>query len=136
MNATTARNAALALALAAAAGCSDAPSGPSPGSLSVRTATATTARAVLLRVTGAPVAAIAAPPAGAYTVYFDSTHADTVLIVVIAARGSTLGAGALAVLQVPDTRAAGRYAVTAVQASDQSNALLPAGGGFTLSVGP
>ncbi len=54
------------------------------------------------------------------------------MIMVVAGRGTTLGAGPLADIQVPDTRASGRYAVTAVQASDQSNALISGVGGFTV----
>ncbi len=126
--------AALALGAGTVAACSDN-GGPTPGNLGIRSAAATSARAVLLRVTGAPVAAVKAPATTNYTVYFDSTHADTTMIMVVAGRGTTLGAGPLADIQVPDTRASGRYAVTAVQASDQTNALLPAGGGFSLSVG-
>ncbi len=124
----------LALGAGAVAACSDA-GGPAPGQLGIRAAAPSQARAVLLRVTGAPVAAVKAPASTNYTVYFDSTHADTTMIMVVAARGTTLGAGPLADIQVPDTRAAGRYGVVAVQASDQSNALLPAAGGFSLSVG-
>jgi hypothetical protein len=111
----------LALAAAAAVGCSD--QGPLAGDLSVRLATSRTGiRAVLFRVVGRQHG-VTAGIGSAYRVLSDTSAAgDTSWIAVIAPQGSTLAAGEIARLAVPDTRNVGGYrtALTDVAASDYS----------------
>ena len=127
---------ALALGIGAAlvvSACSGSES-PTPGNLAVRNSAVTSARAVMVKVAG-PVVAVAAPSGTGYHVFGKAVGAsgDTTMIIVVAPKGTTLGTGDLATIQVPDTHKAGSYTVTAIQASNASNALVA--GGFTLSVG-
>lgn len=118
-------------ALALAAGCGGE-SGPVAGALDIAVSSAPAgARAVLLRVVGGPVTAAAAP-AGQPQRVFLSVSGDTAKIAVIAPTGVTLGTGPLVRLTVPDTRRAGDYVVTAVQASNASYQLI--GPSFTFTV--
>jgi len=89
-------------------------------------------RAVLLTVRGAATAAAA--PAGSGNRVVASPAGDSLRIAVIAPVGATLAVGPLVRLTVPDRAAAASYVVSAVQASDVTNGLIPATVTFTVLV--
>lgn len=96
----------LGVAALLALGCSE-PSGPVAGDLIVSFAGALQARAVKFRLVG-PRTAVGPGDTG-YRVYAANLLADTMLVIVVAAPGTTLGPGPIARLSVPDVRRVGAY---------------------------
>jgi len=112
----------LAAALTAGwGGCSD--QGPTAGELSVRlTSSRSGDRAILFRVVGAQHG-VTAGTGTSYRVISDTSAAgDTSWIAVLTPQGTSLAAGEIARLAVPDTRRAGSYviSVTDIAAYDYS----------------
>lgn len=123
---------ALSAALLAAA-CGGDAGGPKAGELVVNLATpGAGTRAVLFRLVGAQ-SSIAAATGTSYRVFTTSLGGDTVRVAVVAPRGSSLVAGGLVRLSVPDVGRAGSYTATASEAADAGYALQSTAS-FVLSV--
>lgn len=106
----------------AAAACSDSTPPPAGDVTLTATAVPAGARSVLLRVLG-PATAASAPPGSGYRV-FATPAGDTMRVAVIAPSGTSLAAGPLARLTVPNRQTATNYVVIAAQASNASNSLM------------
>ena len=104
------------------AGCSSSSEGPVAGELEVRLTTPNTDdRAVLLRLAGRQ-SAVTAPSGSTYRVLSAPGLGDTVRVLVMAPQGSSLAAGPLVRVMVPDVRQVSSYAARVLDVASTSYA--------------
>jgi hypothetical protein len=96
--------------------------GPVSGVAAVRLDGAVPVRSAVFRLVGAQ-RAVRPGPGTSFTVFSAAGGGDTLLVVVVAPVGHTLGEGALVSVQVPDVRRLAQYRLTLLQVASADYAL-------------